>query len=294
MSKENNSINFNHLKFFIEAAECTSLQEVADKMGYEVSTVSTNITNLENQLGVILFTRNPLKLTEVGKEIYDVSVKGFRDIEYVNVIARNNNDIDYGRISIGCPLHIINMYLLNKVDKAMKQHKNLKIELDCESSYPQMIKKIKNNKIQFALLDFIPELEYFKDLEVKKLYESQYIFVSKDEIKIKEAKDLEKYRYINNYDYRSSTLKLNELLKKYDVKIEKAISCTNEEIKVKAAKLRLGIAYVIKDTVKEDLKNHELYEVKVPFELPKTNINLVYMKNRLTKVDKKFIKDYLK
>ena len=56
----------------------------------------------------------------------------------------------------------------------------------------------------------------------------------------------------------------------------------------------MGIAYVIKESVKKELENKELYEVQLPIELPSVKLNLIYQKGELTKVDKKFIKEYLK
>ena len=105
--------------------------------------------------------------------------------------------------------------------------------------------------------------------------------------------ELNKYKYINNYDYRSSSIELNKELEKYHVKLDLAICCPTEVIKVKMAKMGIGIAYVIKDSVKEELEKKELFEVKLPIRLPKTSINLIYIRNHLTKVDKQFIKEYL-
>ena len=104
---------------------------------------------------------------------------------------------------------------------------------------------------------------------------------------------LKNYKYINNYDYRSSSIELKKCLEKYNVELDLRIICPTEVLKVKAAKEGLGIAYVIKDSVKEELEKGELHEVKIPIELPKTTINLIYIKKRLTKVDKRFIKDYI-
>ena len=50
----------------------------------------------------------------------------------------------------------------------------------------------------------------------------------------------------------------------------------------------------MKEAAKSNLKNKKVYEVKLPIELPENSIKLIYLKDRLTKVDKKFIKDYLK
>ena len=66
----NYNINLNLLRYFIVAAESNSLAEAGEKLGYSSSTVSTNISTLENQLGVKLFTRKPLKLTNLGEDIY--------------------------------------------------------------------------------------------------------------------------------------------------------------------------------------------------------------------------------
>ena len=56
----------------------------------------------------------------------------------------------------------------------------------------------------------------------------------------------------------------------------------------------MGIAYVIKESVKKELDDKELYEVELPIELPSVKLNLIYLKDELTKVDKKFINKYLK
>ena len=50
----------------------------------------------------------------------------------------------------------------------------------------------------------------------------------------------------------------------------------------------------MKEAVKNELENKELYEVELPIELPKFKINLIYIKEQLTQADRKFIKEYLK
>ena len=48
------------------------------------------------------------------------------------------------------------------------------------------------------------------------------------------------------------------------------------------------------EAIKNELENKELYEVKLPIELPISKINLIYIREQLTQSDKKFIKNYLK
>ena len=51
----------------------------------------------------------------------------------------------------------------------------------------------------------------------------------------------------------------------------------------------------MRDAAEKALENNEVYEVKLPsiIRLPKVSLDLVYLKNHLTKVDKAFIKKYL-
>lgn len=291
---EASNINLNLIKYFIVAAESESLAEAGEKLGYSASTVSTSITTLEEQLGGIkLLTRKPLKLTEMGQQIYDTMKDGIARVDFANVIAKSKNNIECGKISIGCPSHITEFFLMEQIAKAIEDNPNLEIKLNTEADSKTLIEMMKNNKIDFAILDLIPE-EYIEELEIKELKSSENIFISKEEIQIKDIKELNNYKFILSYENKASTRRLLEILNNYDIKLETALRCPTTEPRVLAARLGIGIAYVMKEAAKKALDNREIYEVKVPIELPKSSIKIVYLKNHLTKVDKEFIKKYLK
>lgn len=287
------NINLNLFRYFIAAAESKSFAEAGEKIGYNESTVSTSISTLEKQLGVQLFTRKPLQITEVGQEIYETVKNGFANFDFAMVIAESKNDLEYGKISVGCPSHITNFFLMDKIAEAIRDYPNMQVDLDTESDSKQLIELLKNNKIDFAILDVIPE-EYLEDLEIKEIKDIDNIFVSKEEIVINNIKELENYKYILAQDNKISTRKLLEEMEKYDLKIRPILKCPTTEQRVNAAKHGIGIAYVMKEAVKEEIEKNELYEIKIPINLPKNSLKIVYLKNHLTKVDKEFIKKYLK
>ena len=287
------NINLNLFRYFIAAAESKSFAEAGEKIGYNESTVSTSISTLEKQLGVQLFTRKPLQITEVGQEIYETVKNGFANFDFAMVIAESKNDLEYGKISVGCPSHITNFFLMDKIAEAIRDYPNMQVDLDTESDSKQLMELLKNNKIDFAILDVIPE-EYLEDLEIKEIKDIDNLFVSKEEIVINNIKELENYKYILAQDNKISTRKLLEEMKKYDLKIRPILKCPTTEQRVNAAKHGIGIAYVMKEAVKEEIEKNELYEIKIPINLPKNSLKIVYLKNHLTKVDKEFIKRYLK
>lgn len=108
------------------------------------------------------------------------------------------------------------------------------------------------------------------------------------------VKELEELKCILNFDNSVPIQKLMEILNNYNVSIQENMECDTTEIRVAMAKMGLGIVDVMKEAVKEELKNKELFEVELPIELPTLNINLVYAKNQLSKVDKEFLKKYVK
>lgn len=290
---DTNNLNLNLLKFFVVAAESENLSEVAKKTGYSESNISTSLSSLEKQLGVKLLTRKPLKTTEIGEEIYEKIKDGFEDWDFAMLIAESKNSLEYGKINIGCPSHITEFFLMERIAKATKDYPNMRITLDTEAGSKELVELLKDNKIDFAILDVVPD-EYKDELEVKSIRKSENIFIAKEQIEIKDIKELNNYKYILSYENRLSSVRLKEIMKQYNVNLETRLICPTTEQRINAAKLGIGIAYVMKEAAKKAIENKEVYEIKIPIELPISSLKIVYLKNHLTKVDKEFIKNYLK
>lgn len=134
----------------------------------------------------------------------------------------------------------------------------------------------------------------YNNISVDELKEVENIFISNKPLKIKDLKELENQKYILNFEYSTTIKRLRNILKQYNVEIEANMQYDITELRINATKRGLGIGYVMKESVKEELENKELFEIKLPIKLPISKINLIYIKEQLTQADKKFIKNYLK
>lgn len=288
------NLNLNLLRFFIVTAESKSIAEAGEKMGYSPSTISENISKLEKQYGITLFTRKPLELTDVGREMYEAIKRGFTELDFATLIADSKNNIECGRLSIGCPSHIVEFYLMERIAKATKDYPNLKINLDTAYECENLIEAIKENRIDFAILDRVPS-QYEKEIEVKEIKKSDYIFIANKRITINNVNELNNYKYILAGEQRSNTIKLEKILKQYNVELDVRLRCGLTEQRVNAARSGIGVAYVLREAAKKDLEKGYVYEVKLPdkIKLPEVSLDLVYIKRHLTKVDKEFIKKYV-
>ena len=187
---EANNVNLNLMKTFIVVAESKRLADAGEKLGYASSSISTSISTLENQLGVQLFTRKPLKLTEIGKEIYENARLGMRTVDFAVTIAQSKNDMNCAKISIGCPSHITEFYLMERIENAINDYPNMCISIDTESDSRELIEEIRQNKIDFAILDSVPA-DCKEELVIKELKKTKNIFISNEPIDIKDIKDIE-------------------------------------------------------------------------------------------------------
>lgn len=294
-----NQININLYRTFVIVAESKTFAEAAEKMDTTDKAISNDINSLEKQLGIQLFYRkhkgsnNGLKITEQGEEIYPKAKKIISDCDFIPSIIESGNSLENGKLTIGCPSHITEFFLMEKLIELVHNYPNIEVKLDTESDSRKMIEELKNNEIDFVILDTIPD-EYKKELEIDELEKIENIFVANRKIEIDNLQELQDYRFILSYDDRVSTKRLWETLQERELKMKVTLKCPTTEQRISAAKGGVGLAYIMKEAAKKEIENGELYEVKMPIKLPSNSINIVYLKNRLTKVDKAFIKDYLK
>lgn len=287
------NVNLNLYRIFCKVAQSKSYSEAAEKLNLSVANISMQITNLENQLSLKLFNRESkgITLTEDGKELYDIVNKSISSFDFVEKLAKDKNDISSGSIKIACPSHFTSYFLMDKIEQVKKDFPELNITIICEVDINKMIELLQNHEVDFAITDANIEKS---NIEIEELLPIDHIFVSKAPLTITDIKEIENLNCILNLENTRTTRKLKETLQKFDVNIKADIISDATEVRVEAVKKNMGIAYVIKESVKKELKNKELYEVELPIELPKVKVNLMYLKGDLTKVDKKFIKDYLR
>lgn len=94
---------------------------------------------------------------------------------------------------------------------------------------------------------------------------------------------------------------LDCICEKIDIELKPFMTIETTEMLVNAIKKDMGIGYVIKQAVNQELKNKELFEVKIKEKLPTLKLNIVYINEYLTNIPKTFMnrikneyKEYMK
>ena len=272
------NVNLNLYKIFCKVVESKSLSDASEKLDVSVPNISTQISNLENQLGLKLFNREPkgLKITEDGKELYEIVSKSISSFDFAEKMAQDKNNIETGNITIGCPSHFTTYFLMDKIEKVKRQYPKINIKVVCEADTNKMLDLDRINVV------------------VEEILKIENIFVSKAPLIIQDIKEIQDLNCILNLENTKTTQCLKETLREYNVDIKSDMMSDATEVRVDAVKRNMGIAYVIKKSVKRELEAKELYEVELPIKLPSVKLNLIYLKGELSKVSKSFIKNYLR
>jgi DNA-binding transcriptional LysR family regulator len=289
------NINLNWYNTFIEVVKSKSYSDTAERCNRSKSSISNDISSLESALGIKLFYRenNGVKLTTDGQMVYDLIDKGMGYINVAEKMVLQKNDFANAEIIIGSLSHLSSFYVMNCIEKAKKDYPNMKIKLLTGSSGKNLVELLENHKIDLAIDSTHMNLNN-TSIKKEKLKEINNIFVSKENIKIQKIEELANYKFILGFENTTTSQELINYLKVNGVHIKPTLEIDITELRLDAVKKGLGIGYVMEDSAEELLKTGKIHKVELPLTLPKSNINLMYLKDHLSQSAKKFIEIYLK
>lgn len=290
------NINLNSLKIFLEVANSKSFLDASNRLFLSQPAVSKSMSKLEEDLGVLLFYRDNkgIELTPSGEILYKY-LKDIKDLllSCERVISAMN-DINEGRIVIGVRSHIVRNYLMNKIDRFRVKYPKIVIEL-IDLSTSALIEKLEERKLDF-IVDSSPIETLYNNIEIKPICSLSTCFIkSKNNNKIiKNINELVKENLIMPGIRSSIRKNLEDCLYKNEIEINPVMEFETEELIIDGVRRGLGIGYVVKPAVKYLVDANILEYIELEEELPKMEINLVYIDNYLTNIAKLFIDEEIK
>ncbi len=285
-----NDINLNLYKVFYICSKCNSFVEASKKLCVSQPAISKQIKNLEDLLGTKLFYRdsNGLVLTNDGKQLYNYIDKSYNYLMAGEKIIRENNNMNIGTIVIGAPAHIASFYLLEYVEEYRKTHPNVFFRI-INGTTTELLKGLEDHRIDFVI-DSSPINIINKDMKVISLASFDTCFITS---KNNKETNIENHKYIMPYERSSIRKNLEKELAKHDVKLDVVLEVETTDLIISSVKKDIGTGYVVKQSVKRELEENKLIELKTSYDLPKLELNLVYIEDYLTNLANYFIKNHI-
>ncbi len=288
-----NNINLNSLKIFLEVANSNSFLEASNRLFISQPAISKSMSKLEEDLKVTLFFRanKGISLTPSGEILYNY-LKEASDLLFTCERALNAiNDVEESNIVIGVQSHIVRNYLMDKIDHFKFKHNKIKIEL-IDMSTNQMIEALENRKVDF-IIDSSPIETIYNNITITPIKTLNTCFIASTNNKdsINTLKDLEREDIILPISRSSLRKNINKVFDENDLDIHVALEFGTEELIIDSVRRNLGIGYVVSDAIGYLVDANILKRLKIDYELPKMEINIVKIDNNLTKAARLFISE---
>ncbi|MEI5908856.1 LysR family transcriptional regulator [Bacillus spongiae] len=266
--------------FYVTAQE-KSFSKAAMKLYVTQPSVSHSIKQLEEALQLQLFIRTPkgVSMTNEGKALFHFIEQAFSLIDSGERKVTEMRELQAGSVTIGGSDSICKHVLLPSIQSFQHLYPDIRIKLQ-HGSTPTIIEKLTSGIIDFG---FIHLPIHDQQIEVTEILSSRNIFVVGEKYKalseeVAILKDLLQYPIISFSETSSSRRFLNDLFQKQGFIVKPDIEVGSVDLIIECAKIGMGIAFVAKEYVTQELDKQTLFEVKLEEKIVNRKIGLVKMK----------------
>lgn len=274
------NIDYELYRIFYIVAKNGNITRSSKELLISEPAVSKSIKNLEGYLGAPLFTRTKkgVNLTTEGITLYEYISKG---IEYFKSGEAKFNELinlESGTIRIGINTTLTKEFLMPYLETFHKLYPNINIEIRTNLT-SELKSMLKDGLIDMHILNLTNE-ETKNDFNIIKCKTITDCFVSNKPIKEKiSIKELNNYPLILQ-DKNSNTRKfLDDFANKYEITLKPKIEIGSYYLVSEFSRVGLGIGYVTKNYIKNNLDNKELFIVPIKEKIPSREIGILLNKN---------------
>jgi len=280
------NIDFELYRIFYVVANHCNITKASEELSISQPAISKSIKNLEEQLGGQLFvrTKRGVVLTEEGKEFYNYIKQA---IEYINNAENKFTDLinlETGCIKIGISTTLTKEFLLPYLEEFHSLYPKIDIQIITNLT-SDLMPKLRNGLIDIVILN-LNDKNYGNDIDIIKCRKINDCFVVNNKFKdltLKEVslKDLNNYPLILQAKGSNTRDFLDDIARENGVVLKPNIELASYSLVVDFSKIGLGIGYATKEYIKEEIKNKELYELKIKEKIPSRYIGIALSKNHI-------------
>lgn len=269
-------------KIFSEVVQYKNFSKAAKSLYMTQPAISQSISQLEEQLGVRLFTRTSrgVLLTSEGELLYEYINSAINLINAGENKIQASKSLTMGDLKIGVGDTISRYFLLSYLEKFHNQYPNIRLKIINRTTL-ELCKKLKSGEIDIAICN-LP----IKDtsLEIKKCATIHDIFVCgekhKDDFKEPLSfQELIQFPLIFLDKKSNSRQYVEKYMLSKGVTINPEIELGSHDLLLEFSKINLGIACVVEEFSQESLKTGQLFKIPLQYEIPKRNIGYCFLKS---------------
>lgn len=207
-------MNWQHLIYFKKVAECEHLTRASEELYISVSALSKAISNLEEELGIVLFEKSGrnIHLNRYGQMFYNYVSRATSEIEDGIHFIQHAASVYTGDVHISTIFSVGTNYLPELLSCFKQDYPQIHIELS-QKTTSQILTELHENRIDLGFCSEFGPLEDYPSICRDLLY-SEEIFLAvpenhplaaRDEVYFKEIQD-EHFIFYNSATGIASTI----------------------------------------------------------------------------------------
>src|ERR1051325_8153823 len=254
------------LEFFLAVVQEGSFSKAAERVYRTQPAVSIAVRRLEEEVGAPLFERSQKTpvLTEAGELIYDYAKRILALRDQARNVVTELRALERGRVRIGAN-ESTSLYLLpHLILDYREQHPNVKVEIYRHVSERLPLEVLDRN-VDFALLAFEPvdsDLEAFPILrdELMLIMPPKDALAKRDSVTVEELGD---QPFLAHNFKTASRFKVIEVFAQHHTPLNITLELATVETIKRFVQLKIGLAFVPRMCVQEELERGTLATVPV-------------------------------
>lgn len=284
--------NLNLYHVFYEVAACHNFSVAAKKMYISQPAVSKAVSKLEESLNVTLFHRSSkgVTLTHEGELLYRYVEQAMYSLRSGEEQLKVSASQKVSQLSIGVSTTLCKYVLLPVLKNFMAENPNIKITISCQSTF-DTISALQEGSIDIGLVGLPSKTspETGNMVTYLPLKTIDDVFVATESYLAPFTKHKADFHKKDDFFQEATFIMLNKenisrkhvdsFLAENHISLSNVIEVNNMDLSIEFAKAGLGIACIISDFVKNDLKNGTLREIKLGHRIPKRQIGFAYLSN---------------
>jgi DNA-binding transcriptional LysR family regulator len=259
-------MEFSQLEFFVTVVAEGSFSKAAERVYRTQPAVSIAVRRLEEEIGAPLFERSQKTpaLTEVGELVYDYAKRILALRDQTFDVVSELKSLGRGRVRIGAN-ESTSLYLLPHLILDYRAlHPNIKVEIFRHTS-ERLPREVLDRNVDFALMAFEPvdsDLESFSVLrdELVLVMHPEHRLAERPSVKVEE---LGNESFLAHNVKTGSRYKVTETFAQHHTPLNITLELATIETIKRFVQLKIGLAFVPRMCVAEELERGSLVTVPV-------------------------------
>ncbi len=275
-------INLNLYRSFYYVAKFGGFTKASTHINTSQSSLSASVKNLEDLLNKKLFVRTStdVTLTNYGRELY------LKLDEIKNIL---DDELLHNELKIGCTRFIADNYLCDVVANFKNKNESAKLSFNFANT-TDMFQMLKKEELDLIICRYPMFFKFENHVHVEKIIDAENVFACSKYFYDKE-KIFEKDYIIPMILPDSSEKRRNieQYLIDNNINYSVEIEIPNSVLLKKLILKGLGVGYINKKFIEEELKSGKLMILDIFKNVPTDNVSIVFNSKNKNKLINEFI-----